>query len=55
MYGPNYKVPEGLLSYSGSVNATCLPSILPRALPDFILQLWTEIDFSPQVPDKIWE
>ena len=29
-------------------------SLIPRPLPDFILQPW-KLDFSPRLQDKIWE
>ena len=30
-------------------------SLVPRPLPDFILQLWRNPNFSPQLGDKMWE
>ena len=30
-------------------------SLVPRPLPDFILQLWRKTDFSPQLRGKMWE
>ena len=32
-----------------------MSSLIPRPLPDFILQLWRKTDFSPQLRDKIQE
>ena len=30
-------------------------SLVPRPLPDFILQPWRKIDFSPWLRDNVWE
>ena len=38
------------------VHFNCIAILVPRPLPDFILQSWRKINFSPRLQDRVaWE